>query len=260
MPQQAPLLIGLVRVSTEKQAISGLGLDAQLAALDRYRAAVGGALIETYHEVESGKHNDIRSRPRLMAAAAHAVEVDAVLVIAKLDRLVRSASVLQYLRDMKVKFVACDNPHANKLTVHILVGVAENEAEQISDRTRQALKAYREGGRVSKRIRALYPDGIPPAIAEATAGKLGASLPACRNLTDAGRAAGRSRSAEARGAAARRKAAEVGRLVTAWRDAEPAIGLEELARRLNAEHRRTTRGRPWSGRTLARALARLESA
>ena len=100
---------------------------------------LGGEFLEIYREVESGKHRDIRSRPRLMEAAEHAVEVDATLVIAKLDRLVRNASVLQYLRDMGVKFVACDNPHANKLTVHILVGVAENEAELISQRTRDAL-------------------------------------------------------------------------------------------------------------------------
>ena len=103
METDRPLFIGLVRVSTEKQADSGLGLDAQLAALERHRAASAGELLETYHEVESGAHADIRSRPRLIAAAEHALEVDATLLIAKLDRLVRSTSVMQYLKDSRVR-------------------------------------------------------------------------------------------------------------------------------------------------------------
>ena len=100
MDDVRPLLIGLVRVSTEKQAESGLGLEGQLAAIERYRASINGDLIETYTEVESGKHNDIKSRPKLREAADHAVEAGAVLVIAKLDRMVRSVSVLVYLRDI----------------------------------------------------------------------------------------------------------------------------------------------------------------
>ena len=55
-----PKLIGLVRVSTDKQGDSGLGLDAQEAAIDAYRRMVGGDLIKTYVEVESGMHDDVR--------------------------------------------------------------------------------------------------------------------------------------------------------------------------------------------------------
>lgn len=259
MSEERPLLIGLVRVSTQKQADSGLGLDGQLAALERHRAAVGGEFLEIYREVESGKHKDIRSRPRLMEAAEHAVEVDATLVIAKLDRLVRNASVLQYLRDMGVKFVACDNPHANKLTVHILVGVAENEAEQISQRTKDALRAYRDGRRVSKRIREKYPDGVPAEIVEATAGKLGAELPQCRNLTDDGRITGRARSIVARKARALKSAEAIGRLVTAWRELEPRLSLHALADRLNEKRRRTPRGKAWSAAQVKRVLDRIRT-
>src|SRR5262249_11151637 len=158
----------------------------------------GGEFLEIYREVESDKHQDIKSRPRLIEAAEHAVEVDGTLVIAKLDRLVRNASVLQYLRDMGVKFVACDNPHANKLTVHIRVAAAETEAELTSQSTKAAPRAYRAGKRVSKRLREKHPEGVPPEVIEATAGKLGAELPQCRNLTDEGRAAGRARSIAAR--------------------------------------------------------------
>jgi DNA invertase Pin-like site-specific DNA recombinase len=93
--QDKPLFVGLVRVSTEKQADSGLGLDAQQADLERHRAREGGELVETYIEVESGKHNDIDNSPKLRAAVGHALDVDGTLLIAKLDRLVRSTSVME---------------------------------------------------------------------------------------------------------------------------------------------------------------------
>jgi DNA invertase Pin-like site-specific DNA recombinase len=260
MPDERPLMIGLVRVSTGKQAQSGLGGDAQHAEIEAYCGRIKGELIYTYEEVESGKHNHIKSRPRLMEAARHAVEVDGILVIAKIDRLIRSVSVLQFLRDMKVKFVACDNPHATKMTVTILAAVAENEAEQISIRTKQALEAYRAGKKVSRRIRALYPDGVPPAIAAATAGKLGASLPQCRNLTDAGKALGRTRSIEVRRQKARDAAEAIGRLVERWRAKEPGLGLAELGRRLDEARRKPPRGGDgkWTGKQVARVLARLK--
>ena len=111
---------------------------------------------------------------------------------------------MAYLKKLGVQFVACDNPHANELTIDILVAVAADEGRRISLRTRDALKAYREGRRVSKRIRAMHPDGVPAEVVAATAGKLGASLPQCRNLTDEARARG----ARAAGAAHRRRAGE----------------------------------------------------
>jgi hypothetical protein len=104
---------------------------------------------------------------------------------AKLDRLVRSTSVMDYIKRSGVPFTACDNPFANKLTIDILVAVAAHEARMISQRTRDALQAYRDGKRVSRRIREMYPDGVPADVVEATAGKLGAELPQCRNLGDA---------------------------------------------------------------------------
>jgi DNA invertase Pin-like site-specific DNA recombinase len=255
---ERPLLIGLVRVSTEKQAASGLGLEGQHAAIERYRSDTKGDLIETYTEVESGKHNDIQRRPKLREAAEHALEVNGTLVIAKLDRLVRSASVLQYLRDSGVKFVACDNPYANKLTVHILVGVAEHEAEMISLRTKAALEAYRVGKHVSKRMRELHPDGVPAGIAAETAGKLGAHLPQCRNLDPTARAKGRLASIAARKAKALKSAAAIGRIIATIRAENPAISLEQIAVRLNARRRKTPRGGEWTGRQVKRALDRLQ--
>src|SRR3984957_9752303 len=193
-----PKLIGLVRVSTDKQGESGLGLEAQLAAIESYRSMVGGELIKTYVEVESGMHDDVDSRPQLRAAAGHAAFSKARLVIAKIDRLVRSTVVMAYLKKLGVQFVACDNPHANELTIDILVAVAADEGRRISLRTRDALRAYKAGRRVSKRTRALHPDGVPPEVMEATAGKLGASLPQCRNLDDDARRKGSQAAAVAR--------------------------------------------------------------
>lgn len=256
MDDERPLLIGLVRVSTDRQGDSGLGLEAQQAAIERYRAELGAELVDVYQEIESGKHNDISKRPRLREAAEHAVEIGATLVIGKLDRLVRSTSVLQYLRDTGVKFVACDNPHANKMTVTILAAVAEHEAEMIGTRTREALAAYKAGRRVSRRLRLLHPDGVPPAIAEATAGKLGASLPQCRNLTPDGRAVGRTRSLATRRARADKAAATIARLVRVIREANPEVTMEGIARILNERKRRTPRGKPWTGKQVALALAR----
>jgi DNA invertase Pin-like site-specific DNA recombinase len=255
-----PPLIGLVRVSTEKQEESGLGLEGQLAAIERYRASIDGDLIEAYTEVESGKHNDINSRPKLREAADHAVEAGAVLVIAKLDRLVRSTSVLVYLKESGVKFVACDNPHVNEMVIDILVAVAAGEARMISTRTKDALRAYRDGRHVSKRIRALYPDGVPSEVIEATAGRLGSHLPQCKNLTPPAIARGRAASIEARQARALKASQAIGRLIENMRASEPTISMEAIARRLNDRRRKPPRGGRWTGKQVARVLARLKPA
>ena len=260
MDKVRPLLIGLVRVSTERQEESGLGLEGQVAAIGRFRESINGDLIETYTEVESGKHNDIQRRPKLREAADHAVEAGATLVIAKLDRMVRSVSTLVYLRDTGVKFVACDNPHVNEMVIYILVAVAAGEARMISVRTKDALRAYRDGKHVSKRIRALFPDGVPPEVLEATGGKLGSHLPQCRNLTGEAIAKGRTASIEARQAKAMKASQAIGRLIEDMRKKDPCLSLEAIARKLNSRRRKPPRGERWSGKQVARVLARLESA
>ena len=130
-------LIGLIRVSTGKQGESGLGLEAQEAAIEEHRRICDGILIRTYREIESGTHDSIEDRPQLRAAVAHARRSGATLVIAKIDRLVRSTVIGAYLKTSGVKFVACDNPYANELTIDILVAVAADEARRISTRTRK---------------------------------------------------------------------------------------------------------------------------
>jgi DNA invertase Pin-like site-specific DNA recombinase len=251
-------LVGLVRVSTDKQGDSGLGLEAQNAAIEGYRQMVGGELVKTYVEVESGMHDDVDSRPQLRAAAAHAKYARARLVIAKIDRLVRSIPVMAYLKQNRVQFVACDNPHANELTIDILVAVAADEGRRISQRTKDALRAYREGRRVSKRIRALHPEGVPPEVVAATAGKLGATLPQCRNLTDAARQKGAQAAGEARQRQARDAYAH---LIPVMLELQAAgKSLHQIAEALNAQDHKTRREKAWSKTQVKRVLDRVRPA
>jgi DNA invertase Pin-like site-specific DNA recombinase len=93
------------------------------------------SLVDEFTEVESGKRNE---RPELDKALAACKRQRAKLVIAKLDRLSRNLAFIATLMDSGVEFIAVDNPHANKLTVHILAAVAQHEREMIAQRTKDA--------------------------------------------------------------------------------------------------------------------------
>jgi DNA invertase Pin-like site-specific DNA recombinase len=130
-------------VSTDKQGVSGLGLEAQREAVSRHVASAGGVIVAEFQEIESGKKND---RPQIAAALAACRLRRATLVIAKLDRLARNVFFISSLMESGVEFVACDNPHATRLTIHILAAVAEHEREMISTRTVAALAAAKARG------------------------------------------------------------------------------------------------------------------
>jgi DNA invertase Pin-like site-specific DNA recombinase len=101
-------------VSTQKQGESGLGLEAQQAAVESYLRERGGHVLTTFEEVESGRHND---RPTLALAGVEPLPADSRdAVVAKLDRLSRNAAFLMNLKDAGVRFVAADLPDANELT------------------------------------------------------------------------------------------------------------------------------------------------
>jgi DNA invertase Pin-like site-specific DNA recombinase len=135
--------VAYYRVSTDRQGRSGLGLDAQREAVVRHLAGHAGELIGEFCEVESGRRSD---RPQLAAAIAAAKKAKATLIIAKLDRLARNVHFISGLMESGVDFVAADNPHANKLMVHMLAAFAEHEREQISQRTKDALAAAKARG------------------------------------------------------------------------------------------------------------------
>src|ERR1700730_5914997 len=133
--------VAYYRVSTERQGRSGLGLDAQREAVVRHVTGHNGELIADF--CESGKRSD---RPQLAAAIGAAKKAKATLIIAKLDRLARNVHFISGLMESGVDFVAADNPHANKLMVHLLAAFAEHEREQISQRTKDALAAAKVRG------------------------------------------------------------------------------------------------------------------
>jgi DNA invertase Pin-like site-specific DNA recombinase len=210
----APKLIAYYRVSTEKQGKSGLGLEAQRTAVQDYATRTGSQIVREYVEVESGKKAD---RPELANALTHARRSQALLCVAKLDRLSRNVAFLSALMDSGVDFVACDNPNANRLTIHILVAVAEDEAKRISDRTKAALAAYiARGGRL----------GNPS------------------NLTPAAANRGRRIAVESLKEQANEAYADLYPVVTAKREA--GMSLQEIADYLNGEKYVTRRGKPWN--------------
>src|ERR1700722_20045985 len=135
--------VAYYRVSTVKQGESGLGLEAQQKAVRDYLNGGHWKLIDEVTEVESGKRND---RPALARALALCRLHKATLIIAKLDRLARNVNFISNLMESTVEFTAVDFQTANRLTVHILAAVAEHEAQAISTRTREALRAARARG------------------------------------------------------------------------------------------------------------------
>ena len=136
-------LVAYERVSTARQGLSGLGLEAQRKAIEDFATSRGAKVLARFTEVESGRKAD---RPELAKALHHAKVTGAVLVIAKLDRLSRNAAFLLALRDSSVRFVAVDMPEANDLTVGIMALVAEAEREAISRRTKDALAVAKARG------------------------------------------------------------------------------------------------------------------
>lgn len=131
------------RVSTQKQGQSGLGLQAQKEAVKKHLN--GKPILFEFTDIESGtkKGND---RPNLKQAIELSRKTGSTLVIAKLDRLARNVRFITSLMESGVEFIACDMPQANKFTIHIFSALAEQEAEMISIRTKQALAELKKNG------------------------------------------------------------------------------------------------------------------
>ena len=206
------------RVSTARQGASGLGLEGQEAAVAEYARATGGSVLRAYTEVETGKRAD---RPELAKALSDCKRSKAVLVIAKLDRLARNVHFLSGLMEAGVEFVCCDMPSANRLTLHIMAAVAEDEAKRISERTKAALATYKARG-----------------------GVLGSARPGAYRLTGGANVTAARRAGEVAKAGA----------IDAYADLAPAIAslrakglsLRQIAGRLSAEGHTTRRGKPWN--------------
>ena len=165
-------IVAYYRVSTKSQGLDGLGMAAQREAVGRYAASIGSAIVATYEEVESSSRADLRNRPKLAAAVAHVRRSKAVLVIARLDRLARNVFVTSQLLESGIEFVACDNPHASRLTIHILAAMAEHESSLISARVKAAMAAARARGVEPYRGGRLSPEAIRAGVEASRAATL----------------------------------------------------------------------------------------
>lgn len=216
--------VAYYRVSTAAQGASGLGLEAQQAAVRAFLNGGAWKLLGEFTEVESGANND---RPQLAQALAACRLKGATLVIAKLDRLSRDAHFLLGLDKAGVDFVAADMPSANRLTVGILAMVAEEERRAIGARTKAALAAAKARGMVLGGWK-----GGPKVD-----GSLGAK--ANRKQADA-------------------FAAQVGPMVTALR--ARGLSLRQMAAALTTEGVQTARGGQWTAAAVRSVLLRLGGA
>ncbi len=131
------------RVSTGRQAASGLGIEAQIKAVRDFAAANNYDLEKEYIEIESGKKNQ---RPVLERALLQCKNKHATLLVAKLDRMSRNVNFITGLLESGIDFKAVDVPNGEKFIVHIMAAVAEYERDQISARTTLALKAAKARG------------------------------------------------------------------------------------------------------------------
>lgn len=220
----------LLRVSTQRQGDSQLGLLAQQRAIEDYIARNPGIVLATYEEVESGRKKD---RPMLKEAVFQCKLTGATLLIANLSRLTRSVMVTATLLESGVPFVACNMPSANNFTIHILAAVAEDEAKAISQRTKAAL--------LSAKLRGT---------------KLG--VKAWQNLSKHPEAAavGRQLGGESRKRKADEFASKLYPVIT--HHSQQGLDLPSIAERLNEAHILTARGKvgAWTPLSVSNILKR----
>ena len=217
--------VAYARVSTAKQGRSGLGLEAQQTAINGFLREGDRLLLPTYVEVESGKDD---ARPELAKALNRCQLTGATLLVAKLDRLSRNLAFIATLQDAGVRFVAADMPEANELTVHIMAAMAQHERKAISKRTKEALAA-----------------------AKAKGTKLGGWRGGPKVDHRLGVAAKRDK--------ARAFNSRVSEAITELQ-AQGISSLSDLARGLNEQGVRTSRGGNWQATQVARVLASTQAA
>lgn len=218
-------MIAYLRVSTESQGRSGLGLEGQRRMIADLATRTGRQVVAEYVEVETGKGADaLDRRPQLAAALKSARKVDGVIVVAKLDRLSRSVAFVADLVARGVPFVVAELPDASPFMLHVYAAVAEEERTKIAARTRDALAVLKSRG-----VRL----GNPTNLADAQA--KGAATNRERANRDASGLAAFVQSVRSRG------------VVTA----------SGLARELNAARVATPTGAAWSAKTAGRLVSRL---
>jgi DNA invertase Pin-like site-specific DNA recombinase len=216
--------VAYFRVSTARQGASGLGIEAQKAAVENYVSSKNGSVIAEFTETESGKNSD---RPQLALALIEAKKTGATLLIAKLDRLARNVAFIANLLEGEVEVTAADMPEANRFLLHVMAAVAEHEGKAISERTKAALQA-----------------------AKARGVKLGWSMPSRR----AEQQQASQKGVTIRKAKADNFAAQVLPLIYEIQSETPS--LRGIARELNSRNVKTFRGGKWQAITVRNILNR----
>src|SRR4030088_1389304 len=142
--------IAYTRVSTAQQGKSGLGMEAQQAALVRFAEAEGFDLVQTFQEVETGKGADeVNRRPQLAAALKAAKKLKSPIIVAKLDRLSRDVHFISGLMTHKTPFIVAElGADADPFMLHIYAALAEKERSMIAERTRAALARKKAAGAI----------------------------------------------------------------------------------------------------------------
>lgn len=224
------IAVAYYRVSTKAQGRSGLGLEAQQEAVQRFAEAQGYTIISAFSETETGKGSDaLETRPQLSAALRDAKLRDCPVLVAKLDRLSRDVHFISGLMKHRVPFVVSElGPNVDPFMLHIYAAVAEQERNLISDRTKKALAAAKARG-----VKLGNPNGA-------------AHL----------KALGNSIAVETVKAEAQERAEGLAGVIASIK-AEGITSANGIAGALNARHIATPRGGLWTARSVLNVLDRL---
>jgi DNA invertase Pin-like site-specific DNA recombinase len=143
-------IVSYIRVSTGKQAKSGLGIEAQREAIARFAATEGREVLDEFVEQETGKGSDaLDRRPKLAEALAKARKAKAPIVVAKLCRLSRDVAFISGLMDKRVPFVVTElGADADPFMLHLYAALAQKERALIAERTKAALAQKKAQGAV----------------------------------------------------------------------------------------------------------------
>jgi len=217
-------LLGYVRVSTSRQGRSGLGLEAQREALERFAGAEGFLVTKVFVEVETGKGSDaLDRRPQLAEALAAARRSKCSVAVAKLDRLSRDVHFISGLMAHRVPFLVAElGPEVDPFILHLFAALAQKERAMIAARTRDALRRAKSRGTVLGGPKLAEAREVAVATIEANAERFAANvLPIILEVQRAG-----------------------------------AGTLREVADALNARGIATARGGRWYAMTVSNVLAR----
>lgn len=224
------IAVAYFRVSTKRQGRSGLGMEAQREAVERFAEAQGITLVSTFTEVETGKGSDaLETRPQLAAAIRDANLRQCPVLVAKLDRLSRDVHFISGLMRTRVPFVVTElGPDADPFMLHVYAALAEKERAMISTRTKAALAAAKaRGTKLGNPNGAAHLKGL-----------------------------GNGSAVEALKAGANERAAGLAGLIASIQ-AEGTTSANGIAQALNARHIATARGGKWTARSVLNVLERL---